>query len=83
VKNNLAHIYQIEKRYAEAEPLYRSAVAGFERDGRTEDPRLAPILANYSALLRAMGDYAKAEKIQARATSVEVGNALRRERNAS
>jgi tetratricopeptide (TPR) repeat protein len=78
VKTNLAQVYQAEKRYDEASALYRDALNQFERDGRSEDLRLGSILAGYASLLRITGDYAEAEKLQARATALQVRGVLAR-----
>jgi tetratricopeptide (TPR) repeat protein len=79
VKANLAQVYQVEKRYEEAARLFREAIEEFERSGRAQDPRLGSILASYASLLRATGDYAQAEKLQARATALQVRGILTRE----
>jgi len=79
VKANLAQVYQAERRYDDAATLYRAALAEFERGDRSEDPRLGSILAGYASLLRVTGDYAQAEKLQARATALQVRSALARD----
>jgi tetratricopeptide (TPR) repeat protein len=83
VKANLAQVYQVQKRYEEAASLYREALEEFERSGRAQDPRLGSILASYASLLRVTGDYAQAEKLQARATALQVRGILGREGHAS
>jgi hypothetical protein len=42
-----------------------------------DDPRWVPFLQGYSAVLRALEQYAEAEKIQVRATRILVRNSLR------
>jgi tetratricopeptide (TPR) repeat protein len=83
VKANLAQVYQVEKRDGEAARLYHEAIEEFERNGRAQDPRLGSILASYASLLRATGDYAQAERLQARATALQVRGILTREGHAS
>ncbi|HWE00078.1 MAG TPA: tetratricopeptide repeat protein, partial [Bryobacteraceae bacterium] len=80
---NLAQVYQVEKRYDEAAALYRGAIGELERSGRAQDSRLGSILASYASLLRATGDYAQAEKLQACATALRVRGVLAREGHAS
>jgi len=83
LKGNLAQVYQAEKQYDQAATFYRAAVNQFERNGRSEDPRLGSILAGYASLLRATGDYAQAEKLQAHATAIQVRGVLAREGHSS
>jgi Tetratricopeptide repeat len=50
--NNLAVLYKSRSRYAEAEPLYRRAVAIFEAAVGPSHPKAITCAENYGALLR-------------------------------
>jgi tetratricopeptide (TPR) repeat protein len=52
--NNLAGLYHNQGKYAEAEPLYRRALAICERTLGSEHPTTRTIQANYIALLKAV-----------------------------
>jgi hypothetical protein len=45
--NNLAALYESQGRYAEAEPLYARAAAGFRRVLGAEHPLTKTVEANY------------------------------------
>jgi hypothetical protein len=51
--NNLAVFYKGQERFAEAAPLYRRALAIFERSLGPSDARVIACRENYAALRRA------------------------------
>jgi tetratricopeptide (TPR) repeat protein len=61
--NNLAHLYQAQGRYGEAEPLYQQALATSERVLGAEDPDTLTSLNNLASLYRAQGRYGEAEPL--------------------
>ena len=63
---NLAELYSDEGKYAQAEPLYRRALAIREKVLGPEHPAIAPLLANYATLLRATGRQEEAASLEAR-----------------
>ncbi len=65
--NNLAELYRLQGRYAEAEPLYERSLAIREKALGAEHPHVATSLENYSALLRKTGRDAEAARMEARA----------------
>ncbi len=73
--NNLAIIYNEQGRYAEAEPLYKRALAIWEKALGPEHPRVAKSLENYAALLRETGRGAEAGKMEARAKAIRAKHA--------
>jgi tetratricopeptide (TPR) repeat protein len=68
--NNLAELYRVQGRHAEAEPLYRRALAIREKTLGPDHPDVATVLVNYAALLRETGRGAEAEKLEARAQAI-------------
>jgi tetratricopeptide (TPR) repeat protein len=53
--NNLATLLQREGRYAEAEPLYRRALAAFQSSLGKDDPRILDCINNLASLLEQSG----------------------------
>ncbi len=68
--NNLAALYEAQGRYAEAEPLYKRALAIWEKALGPEHPSLANSLENYAALLRKSERTSEADKMEARAKAI-------------
>ena len=68
--NNLANLYRDQGRYAKAEPLFKRALAIFEKALGPEHPNVAQSLENYAGLLRKTGRSAEAEKMEARAKAI-------------
>ncbi len=73
--NNLAALYGAQGRYAEAEPLYKRALAIVEKALGPEHPHVATSLENYAALLRATGRGEEAKKLEARAKAIRAKHA--------
>ena len=61
--NNLAALYRAQGRYAEAEPLYKRALAIGEKTLGPEHPEVATSLKNLRLLYRAQGRDAEAEPL--------------------
>jgi len=61
--NNLAGICQAEGRYADAEPLYREALAMFKRLYKGDHLTVATFLNNLASLLKEKGRYAESESL--------------------
>jgi CHAT domain-containing protein/Tfp pilus assembly protein PilF len=84
--NNLAALYGAQSRYADAEPLYKRALAIYEKALGPDHPNLATSLNNLAELYRAQGRYADAEPLYKRAVAnrekalgpdhADVGNSL-------
>jgi hypothetical protein len=51
--NNLAELYRVQGRYADAEPHYQRALAILEKVFGPKHPDVATVIKNYAALLRA------------------------------
>ena len=68
--NNLALLYKTQAKYAEAEPLYKRALAIDEKALGPEHPHVATSLENYAALLRKTGRSDEARKMEARAKAI-------------
>ena len=66
----MAFLYQSQRRYAEAEPLYQRALAIVEKALGPEHPHVAGGLENYAVLLRATGRSDEATKMEARAKAI-------------
>ncbi len=68
--NNLAELYRAQGRYAEAEPLYRRALAIVEKALGPEHPHVAANLNNLAGLYQAQGHYAEAEPLYQRSLAI-------------
>ena len=68
--HNLAGLYKAQGRYAEAESLYKRALAIFEHALGPEHPHVAASLENYAALLRETARADEAERMEARAKAI-------------
>jgi tetratricopeptide (TPR) repeat protein len=68
--NNLALLYKIQARYAEAEPMYQRALGIVEKALGPEHPNLASILNNIAELDRTLGKYPEAEAFCQRALAI-------------
>jgi len=68
--NNLGLLYRAQGKYAEAEPLYRRALAIAEKTLGPGHPDLAVVLRGLAALLRATDRKTEAEQLEARATLI-------------
>ena len=64
--NNLAGLYKQQGRYADAEPLYKRALAIFELTFKSEHPEVLKILGNYVQLLKATNRKGRAAEMEAR-----------------
>ncbi len=73
--NNLAVLYKTQGKYAQAEPLYKRAIAIDEKALRLDHPKVARTLENYAALLRKMKRDAEAKKLEARAQAIRAKHA--------
>ncbi len=73
--NNLAEVYRLEGRYAEAEPLFKRALAIFEKALGPEHPNVATGLENYAALLRKTGRADEATEMEACAKAIRAKHA--------
>ena len=73
--NNLALVYQAQGKYAEAEPLFKRALAIQEKALGPEHPDVATCLQNYADLLRKMNRGEEAEKLEARAKAIRAKQA--------
>ena len=65
--NNQAELYKEEGRYADAEPLYKRALATWKKARGPDHPDVAQSLNNLADLYSAQGRYADAEPLYNRA----------------
>ena len=75
--NNLASFYYAQGKYAEAEPLYRRALAIFEKALGPEHLDVARSLENYAKLLRKTNRKAEAAKMEVRAKAIRTKHAAK------
>ena len=68
--NNLAELYKAQGKYAESEPLYKRALAIWEKALGPGHPGLATSLNNLADLYRLQGKYTKAEPLHKRALAI-------------
>ena len=68
--NNLAALYADQGRYADAEPLYKRALAIREKALGPDHPDVATSLNNLAELYRDQGRYADAEPLYKRALAI-------------
>jgi tetratricopeptide (TPR) repeat protein len=71
---NLAALYQAQRRYADAAPLYKQAIAMTEKALGLKHPKLAKRLERYARLLEKMNDPIRARQLQARAQAIRAGH---------
>ena len=68
--NNLAVLYSDQGRYADAEPLYKRALAIREKALGPDHPDVATSLNNLAALYNDQGRYADAEPLYKRSLAI-------------
>ncbi len=68
--NNLADLYRLQGRYAEAEPLYKRSLEILEKALGAEHPDVATSLNNLAEVYRAQGRYAEAEPLYERSLAI-------------
>ncbi len=68
--NNLALLYDAQGKYAEAEPLYKRALAIREQVLGPEHRSVATSLSNLAELYKAQGKYAEAEPLYKRSLAI-------------
>jgi len=71
--NGLAGVYRAQGRYAEAEPLYRRALAIREKALGAEHPDVAQSLNNLALLYAAQGRFGEAEPLHKPALAIREG----------
>ena len=69
--NNLALLYDTRGKYAEAEPLYKRALAIWEKSLGPDHPQVALGLNNLALLYVDQGKYAEAEPLCKRALAID------------
>jgi tetratricopeptide (TPR) repeat protein len=67
---NVAQFYEEQGKYAAAEPLYRQALAIYDKSTGLDMARLASTLEGLAGLLRKAGRTAEAEPIESRAKAI-------------
>jgi len=68
--NNLAALYYLQGRYAQAEPLYKRSLAIMEKALGPDHPDVALSLENLAALYRATNRMKEAEVLEKRAAAI-------------
>lgn len=66
----LASFYALEKKFPEAETLYKSALVNFEKRFGPMHPRVAEVLEHYSSMLRNVGREAEAAQMEERSKAI-------------
>jgi tetratricopeptide (TPR) repeat protein len=75
VRRVLALLYDGQRQYAKAEPLYQRALAIREKARGPEHPDMATCLENYAVLLRNMGRAEEAAPLDDRARAIRAKSA--------
>jgi tetratricopeptide (TPR) repeat protein len=73
--NNLADLYRVQGKHAEAEPLFQRALAIQEKALGPDHPDVAKVLGNYARLLREMKRGAAARDLEGRAKAIRATHA--------
>jgi tetratricopeptide (TPR) repeat protein len=68
--NSLAALYRRQGRFAEAEPLFRRALAIYEKAAGPEHPAVATLLSNLGQVLKVEGRYDEAEPLIRRSLAI-------------
>jgi tetratricopeptide (TPR) repeat protein len=68
--NNLAELYRAQGKYADAEPLYKRALAMREQASGPHHPHVAQSLRGLAALYKSLGKYDQAEPLFKRALEI-------------
>jgi tetratricopeptide (TPR) repeat protein len=68
--NNLAGLYYFQGRYGETEPLFKRALAIYEKALGPEHPQVAESLNNLAVLYYGQGRYGEAEPLYKRALAI-------------
>jgi hypothetical protein len=68
--NNLAILYDTQKKYDAAEQLYKRALAIWEKSLGSDHPHVASGLESYATLLRSTKRQNEAIKLEARASAI-------------
>jgi CHAT domain-containing protein/tetratricopeptide (TPR) repeat protein len=68
--NNLAFLYKVKGRYAQAEPLYMRSLAIREKTLGLDHPHVATVLSNLGLLYEAKGQYVQAEPMFKRSLAI-------------
>jgi serine/threonine-protein kinase len=71
LRTNLAAALYVQRRYADAEPLYREALPVLD-SLRPDDPDNGQVLVDYGEVLRNLGKHAEAEPLLRRALDIEL-----------
>ncbi len=66
----LGEVYRLQRRYAEAEPLHKRALAIREKALGAEHPRIATSLNNLALVYHDQGRYAEAEPLHKRSLAI-------------
>ena len=69
--NNLAVLYDTQRQYTRAGPLYRMSLSISEKALGPDHPTIASSLLNYAAVLRELDRAAEAEAMEVRAKLIQ------------
>ena len=67
--NNLAILYRVQGRFADAEPLYKRAIAIYDGSSGVSNQQFANVLDNYAELLQATSRAEEARAVRSRASA--------------
>ncbi len=71
---NLAALYKAQGKYAEAEPLYKRALAIWEKAMGPDHPQVALVLENMAELYKETGRLDEAKRLEERAKAIRSRN---------
>jgi esterase/lipase superfamily enzyme len=71
----LGAVFVKQRDYAEAEPLFKTAMAYYEQTKSTDDPNVSPILKSLHEIYLATGRQAEAADIDEKARAISLANA--------
>ena len=72
--NNLAALYQAQGKYAAAEPLYKRALALWEKALGADHPHVATVLGNMAEFYKKIGRNDEAKGFEERAKAIRLRN---------
>jgi tetratricopeptide (TPR) repeat protein len=72
--NNLAELYRVQGQYAAAEPLYKRALAIWEKALGPDHPQVATVLKNMARLYKEAGRVDEAIRWEKRANAIRSRN---------
>ncbi len=69
---NLAQLYQAQSKYADAEPLYKRAIAILEKSFGTDHPHVAAVLKNMAEFYKKFRKEDESKRLEERAKRIRL-----------